>query len=99
MMRLHVKLKDKSSDFFLTGYFTTVQVMSRTGMPHHRLVWHTHLFFLNGYQKGWGFSGGSESAYNVGDSGLIPGSGRFPGEGNDNLLHCFYLGNPMDRGP
>ena len=33
--------------------------------------------------------GGSErieSACNVGDLGLIPGSGRSPGEGNGNLL-------------
>ena len=32
-----------------------------------------------------GFPGGSagkESAYNAGDLGSIPGSGRFPGEGN-----------------
>ena len=34
---------------------------------------------------------------NSGDSGLIPGSGRFPGEGNGNPLQCSYLGNPMDR--
>ena len=30
--------------------------------------------------------------------GLIPGSGRSPGEGNDYPLQYFYLGNPMDRG-
>ena len=29
---------------------------------------------------------GKESACNVGDLGLIPGSGRSPGEGNDNLI-------------
>ena len=28
----------------------------------------------------------------------IPGSGRFPGGGNGNLLQDFCLGNPMDRG-
>ena len=34
-----------------------------------------------------GFPGGSDgkaSAYNAGDLGLIPGSGRSPGEGNGN---------------
>ena len=31
-----------------------------------------------------GSSDGKESACNVGDSGLIPESGRFPGEGNGN---------------
>ena len=33
----------------------------------------------------------------AGDVGLIPGSGRSPGEGNDNSLQHFRLGNPMDR--
>ena len=43
------------------------------------------------------FPGGSEgkaSVYNARDPGLIPGSGRSPGEGNGNPL----LENPMDRG-
>ena len=30
--------------------------------------------------------------------GLIPGSGRSPGEGNGNPLQYACLGNPMDRG-
>ena len=34
---------------------------------------------------------------NSGDAGLIPGLGRSPGEGNDNLLLYSCLGNPMDR--
>ena len=34
----------------------------------------------------------------AGDVGLIPGSGRFPEGGNDNLLQYSCLGNPMDRG-
>ena len=34
---------------------------------------------------------------NTGDIGLIPGSGRPPGEGNGNPLQYFCLGNPMDR--
>ena len=36
-----------------------------------------------------GFPGGSdgkESACNAGDQGLVPGSGRSPGEGNGNPL-------------
>ena len=38
---------------------------------------------------------------NIGDSGdmiLIPGLGRYPGEGNGNLLRYSCLGNPMHRG-
>ena len=34
----------------------------------------------------------------TGDTGLIPGSERSPGEGNDNELQSSCLGNPMDRG-
>ena len=30
--------------------------------------------------------------------GLIPGSGRFSGEENGNLLQISCLGNPVDRG-
>ena len=29
---------------------------------------------------------------------LIPGLGRYPGEGNGRLLQYSGLGNPMDRG-
>ena len=35
---------------------------------------------------------------NPGDTGLIPGSGRSPGEANSNPLQYSCLGNPMDRG-
>ena len=35
---------------------------------------------------------------NAGDVGLIPGSGRFPGEGNGNLLQYSCLGSSMDGG-
>ena len=34
----------------------------------------------------------------AGDAGLIPGSGRSPGEGNSNPPQYRCLGNPMDRG-
>ena len=33
-----------------------------------------------------------------GDVGSVPGSGKFPAEGNGNPLQCLCLGNPMDRG-
>ena len=49
----------------------------------------------------WGFPGGlddKESACNEGDLGLIPGSGRSPGEGNGNPLQYSCLENPMDGG-
>ena len=45
----------------------------------------------------WWFSGKDLPA-NAGDTGLIPGSGRFPGGGNGNPLQYSCLGNSMDRG-
>ena len=41
---------------------------------------------------------GKESACQVGDAGSIPGSERFPGEGNGNPLQYSCLGNPLERG-
>ena len=40
---------------------------------------------------------GKESAYNAGDLGLIPGSGRSSGEGNGNPFQYSCLENLMDR--
>ena len=48
-----------------------------------------------------GFPGGSvvkNPPASAGDLGLIPGSGRSPGEGNGNPLEYSYLENSMDRG-
>ena len=45
-----------------------------------------------------GGSDGKASAYNAGDPGSIPGSGRFSGEGNGNPLQYSCLENPMDGG-
>ena len=39
----------------------------------------------------------SVSAGDIRDTGLIPGSGRFPGGGSGNPLQYSYLENPMDR--
>ena len=43
-------------------------------------------------------SDGKASAYNAGDPGSIPASGRSPGEGNGNPLQYSCLENPMDGG-
>ena len=44
------------------------------------------------------FQQGSESAYNVGDPGSIPGSERSSGEDNGHPLQSSCLENPMDGG-
>ena len=49
----------------------------------------------------WGFPDVSvvkNPPANAGDSGTIPGSGRFPGGGHGNPLQHSCLENPIDRG-
>ena len=43
-----------------------------------------------------GGSYGKESAYDAGNPDLIPGWGRFPGEGNGHPLQYSCLKNPVD---
>ena len=45
-----------------------------------------------------GGSDSKESVCNVGNPGSVSGSGRSPGEGNDNPLQYSGLENSMDRG-
>ena len=40
----------------------------------------------------------SPASGDIGDMGVIPGSGRSPGGGRDNPLQYPCLENPMDRG-
>ena len=54
-----------------------------------------------GLNSNWGFLDGSvvkNPSPSAGDSGLIPGLGRSPGEGNGNPLQYSCLENHMDRG-
>ena len=59
-----------------------------------------HIGLSENYRKP-GFPGGTvvkNSPASAGDVGWISGSGRSPGEGNDNPLQSSYLESPMDRG-
>ena len=60
-----------------------------------------HFHVINIHQLSMGFPGGTvvkNQPANVGDVGLIPGSGRSPGGGHGNPLQYSCLENPMDRG-
>ena len=64
---------------------------------------HDNMVLLSGFtgNSPWDFPGGSDgkaSVYSVRDLGVIPGLGRFPGEGNGNTLQYSCLENPMDGG-
>ena len=57
-------------------------------------------FWKTIYLLHWSVPGGSvvkNLPASAGDTGLIPESGRSPGEGNGNPLQYPCLGNPMDR--
>ena len=58
-------------------------------------VFHCVNHFLMSFPGG---SDGKTSARNVRDLGLIPGSGRSPGEGHGNPLQYSCLENSMDGG-
>ena len=78
------------------------KILQEMGIPDHLNCLLRNLYASNSENWTWnnrlvpnrkrskaGFTGGSEvkaSACNAGDLGLIPGSGRFPGGGNDNPL-------------
>ena len=56
--------------------------------------------FLKHFTRSQGFPGGSASkefACNAGDLESTAGLGRYPGEGNGNLLWYSCLENSMDR--
>ena len=60
---------------------------------------HTHPPFTGDSERDLpGGLDGKASAYNLGDLGSIPGSGRSPGEGNGNPLQYSCLENPMGGG-
>ena len=63
-----------------------------SGLTFTSLIHFEFIFYFSGD------SDGKVSAYNAGDQGSIPGSGRSLGEGNGNPLQYSCLENAMDRG-
>ena len=67
-------------------------------LPYKAMSIPQSCLFLRGFPSG---SDGKESAYNAGDSGLIPRSGRSPGEGTGNPLQIpwNFPGNLVGYSP
>ena len=91
------------------GFITNVPFVWNTVLPDLCPTWQQWITALltrlllpaHVSSDSWGFphsSVGKERACNAGDPGLIPGSGRSPGEGTGNPLQYSCLENPMDRG-
>ena len=70
---------------------------SSGSLPVTWVTEHCELLLFYGIRISRG-SDGKASAYNAGDLGSIPGSGRSSGEGNGNPLQSSCLENPMDGG-
>ena len=88
------------SVFFSVNF--NMVVSQKNGCQHYPL-WEWSLFnfqLLCMFYNIHYFPGGSDGkafACNAGDPGSIPGSRRFPGEGNGNPLQYSCLENLMDR--
>ena len=95
----------KSYSFLLTIFKIEVEliynVMLVSGISQSDSVMHIYVYIYIHVNH---FPGGSvvknllAKAGGVGDTGSIPGSGRFPGGGHGNPLQYSCLKNPMDRG-
>ena len=75
--------------------------MSRLPCNYFKILLLMYYYFYRVVYTFMGFPGGTdgkESACNAGDSGLIPGLGSSPREGNGNPLQYSCLKNPGDRG-
>ena len=70
----------------------------QSGGQSQLLEFKSSLLCLTLWEDFPGGSDGKVSAYNEGDLGSIPKSGRSPGEGNGNPLRYSCLEYPMDRG-
>ena len=88
-------------DFFYPGFSTLLPVTFSTIYIIILKEWdkllRVHLTLVRRC-GGSGSSEGKESSSNAGDLGLIPESGRSPGEGNGYPFQYTCLENSMDRG-
>ena len=80
---------------FSFGFFNFYNIVLLSVIQQHESTIIIHIFPPSDFLGG---SDGKSSVYNARDLGLVPGSGRFPGEGNGNLLQYSRLENPMDGG-
>ena len=89
---------------FYTVKGTTGQRCSQLEYTHAHTYVHTHTHTLPRWSNGKESTCVHTHTHTVnppasaGDTGLIPGSERSPGEGNGNPLQYSCLESPMDRG-
>ena len=94
---LGLKAQIKQPPQKLSAPFIVLMKFYHISIDHSIVI--VQQFFKVSHVKDFpGGSDGKASAYNMGDLGSIPGSGRSSGEGNGNPLQYSCLENPMDRG-
>ena len=81
-------------------HFDTVSPLLRNTCVQNHTHTHTHTTHIHTYTHISlpSSSDGKEFAFNAGNPGSTPGSGRFSGEGNGNPLQYSCLENPMKKG-
>ena len=90
---------DLLTQLIVDGHWDCIQLLVIMNVLVN-ICWHTWAWNWGYIDLEVGFPGGSDgkaSVCNAGELGLIPGSGRSPGEGNGNLFQYPCLENPMDR--
>ena len=78
------------------AWWATVHGLEKSIIPPHPLSLHPSQPPPIDFEFPRGLNG-KESVCSAGDPGLIPGSGRCPGEGSGNPLQYSCLENPMDK--
>ena len=95
------KKKQQKRPYLCTQGHTPLSVIQYKVLLPKGLFLFTHFSDSKGCSKEFPSLVSSEvkvSAWNAGESGLIPGSGRSPGGGHDNPLQSPCPENPTDRG-
>ena len=87
-----LKSNQKSKQKLLRTYIYKLKVQSfRYHLPAPKEKKKKNIYGLPKWRSG------KESPAKAGNTGWIPGSGKFPGGGNGDPLQDSCLGNPMDR--
>ena len=89
-----------------TNYFPFIEISS--DFFHHFYSYpltdlyiydlHSSIYYFGASQVALIVKNPPTNAGDIGDMGLIPGSGRYPGEQHGNPLQYSFLDKPMDRG-
>ena len=98
--RLFITFLPRSKCLLISRFQSPSAVVGhcKTMLTHSTKVTIKYFYLYVDHFEKTGGSDSKVSVYNAGDPVLIPGLGRYPGEGNRNPLQYSCLENPMDGG-